>query len=979
VSLGLVITASLSIATLSARQSSHAPAAQKLDETYTTKILEFTPDKRILTDLVDHMPLSADPKVPSPLKVLGYIPGENGNLTYSKDVYAYLDALQSASPRVKCWSIGKTEEGRDTRACAVADEATIRSLDKYKQITAALSDPRKTSETLARQLIATGKPIYWATGSIHSGETGSVEMLMELAYRLAIEESPFIQEIRNNVIFVLTPTTEVDGHDRQVDNQRAQRAGQPPPSMVYWGKYVAHDNNRDGIGKGLKLTQNVLAGFLDLHPTVLHDLHESVDLLYVSTGTGPYNPIVDPIQVNEWWWLAQTEIMDMTRRAVPGVWTYNYYDGWVPNYMFWIAVSHNAIGRFYETQSYGSGTVTTPAGQSREWYRPNPNPGDVKWSARSNVNMQESALLIALNAVARNKQMFLGNYYAKMQHQIELGRTTAPYAYVIPAGQRKRADVADLVNIIRREGAEVSVASSAFSVGGTEVSAGDYIARMDQPYRGIIEMYLGVQWYPASNPVPYDDTGWSIPLLHNIKAIRIDDKSILDQPMTLMPSNASVTGSITGSGTTLVIDHTTDNALMTWRMQHAALKVSAAEQAFDLDGHHFTAGAFIVANADRQALDPSIRELGLQAWATNNTPTVAMHDLDVPRIGYVHSWQSTQDEGWVRMGLDAYKVPYTYFGDNEVRKGNLRAKYDVILYPSAGVQIDGITPGSTPQPYRKTDTTPTLGTAPDQTDDRRGGLGRDGLRELEKFVEDGGLLITEGATTTTLVQYRMAPGVDIADAEGLYVPGSVLKTLIGDKSSPILYGYDQNALAVLFKNGPVLSAGGVGAFGGGRPTLSRGLPAPVGAENLQPMATPPALTTLDDGPAPAPPGTTQGGRRGGRGGGAGAVAPAAQTPAPQGAPFGRGAGRGASAPAFSPTGPRVLLAFPDDPNDLLLSGELVGGEHLANHAVLVDSTLGKGHVVLFASRPFWRNEPHGNYFLWFNAILNWNDLGAGKH
>ena len=89
---------------------------------------------------------------------------------------------------------------------------------------------------------------------------------------------------------------------------------------------------------------------------MLHDLHESVNLLYVSTGTGPYNPIVDPIQVNEWWMLAQNEIAEMTKRGVPGVWTYNYYDGWVPNYMFWIGVSHNAIGRFYETQSGGANT-----------------------------------------------------------------------------------------------------------------------------------------------------------------------------------------------------------------------------------------------------------------------------------------------------------------------------------------------------------------------------------------------------------------------------------------------------------------------------------------------------------------------------------------------------------------------------------------------------------------------------------------------
>ena len=108
----------------------------------------------------------------------------------------------------------------------------------------------------------------------------------------------------------------------------------------------------------------MLKTFLDLHPTVLHDLHESVTLLYISTGTGPYNPIVDPIQVNEWWLLAQNEIMEMTKRDVPGVWTYNYYDGWVPNYMFWIGVTHNSIGRFYETQSYGQGRgVTDGAGK----------------------------------------------------------------------------------------------------------------------------------------------------------------------------------------------------------------------------------------------------------------------------------------------------------------------------------------------------------------------------------------------------------------------------------------------------------------------------------------------------------------------------------------------------------------------------------------------------------------------------------------
>src|SRR5262249_42577278 len=163
-----------------------------------------------------------------------------------------------------------------------------------------------------------------------------------------------------------------------------------------------------------------------------------------------------------------------------------------------------------------------------------------------------------------------------------------------------------------------------------------------------------------------------------------------------------------------------------------------------------------------------------------------------------------------------------------VRKGNLRASYDVILYPSAGVQVDGAgaPTGGQPQPYKGTALTPNIGTAPDTTDDRRGGLGRDGLRELEKFVEEGGRLITGGGTPQRIADWRLAPGVSVEETSGLYVPGSVIKTLLGDKSSPILYGYEQNALAVLLKNGPILSVGGGGGGrgGGGR---GGGLPAGV--------------------------------------------------------------------------------------------------------------------------------------------------------
>jgi hypothetical protein len=989
-----------------------AAPVQKDDADYTKRILDNTPDKRILTELVDHMPVSAT--VPSPLKFLGYVPGENNRLTYHKDIVAYYQALVKATGRATMWEIGKTDEGRPMVALAIADEATIKSLDKYKQITAQLTDPRKLSDAQAKLLIQTGKPIYWATGSLHSGETGSTEMLIEMAFRLVVEETPFIKQIRNNSIVVITPVLEVDGHERQVDNRRASDAGQPQPGMTYWGRYVAHDNNRDGIGKGLILTNNVLKAFLDLHPQVMHDLHESVTLLYTSTGTGPYYPEVAPIQVTEWWWLAQTEIMEMTKRGVPGVWTYNYYDGWVPNYLFWIGVTHNSIGKFYETQSYGGGggrggppspaatagqaaggragaapaaaatagqaaggrAGAAPAaaaaqapgapaaaggraiggGQSREWYRPFPVPPEgVLWSGRANINMQQSAILIAMNAVAKNREMFLENYYIKNKMMVEQGRTRAPYAYVIPAEQRRRIDAADFMNFLRREAVEIHTANAPFTIGKIQVAAGDYIVRLDQPYGGLVKTFLGVQWYPEANPRPYDDTGWSLPLLRNVQTFKVDDKAIFDKPMTLATTDFKAPGTISGTGGTLVVEHTTDAALATFRFANPKVKMAAAEQPFDLAGHHFAAGAFIIAGANRAALESQIRDYGLLAWATDTPPSVPTHDLDVPRIGYVHSWSSTQDEGWVRMVLDKLKVPYVYFGDNQLRQGKLRAKYDVIFYPNGPVTVDGgeIPADGTPLPYKKTDLTPNIGTAPDSTDDRRGSLGRDGLKALEAFVQEGGVLIAEGTAATLFPEYRLVPGVTIEQPTGLYAPGSVLKALLGDKTSPILYGYDQNTIGVMYKGGPVLALGGGGGFGGGRGGT---LPAGVGGGNLQPMAAPPRLTTLDAPPAAAAAAAEGRGGRGGRGGG------------------GRGGFGGGAAAAP----PRVLLSYPTDPNDLLLSGELVGGENLVGRPALIDAPLGKGHLVLFGVRPFWRYETHGSFFFALNAMLNWNDLDAGR-
>ena len=547
----------------------------------------------------------------------------------------------------------------------------------------------------------------------------------------------------------------------------------------------------------------MLKTFLDLHPTVLHDLHESVTLLYVSTGTGPYNPIVDPIQVNEWWLLAQTEIMEMTKRGVPGVWTYNYYDGWVPNYMFWIGVTHNSIGRFYETQSYGGArTVARRRRQSREWYRPNPDPDDIALEPRANVNMQQTALLIALNTVAKNKETFLENYYLKNKHMIERGKTHGALRLRHSREAAAQVEAAELMNLIRREGAEVHTrdagvhgrqrrgrAPATTSSGSTSRTAAS--SRCCSACSSTRRTTRARTTTPAGR----------FRCCATSRCTRIDDKAILDKPMTLATADFKIAGHDHR--------HRQHDRHRPHDRQHAGDVPLPERRREDVGGRAGVRARRPPLRARRvrhrrtrtaRRSSRRFEELGLPAWATDAPPTVPMHDLDVPRIGYIHTWTSTQDEGWVRLALDKFKVPYTYFGDNEVRQGNLRAKYDVIVYPQrgrAGRRRAAAPAGGTPQPYKKTrrDAEHRHGARSDRRQARRSRPRRPaGARE----VRGGGRRahhrrrdVARCSSSTGLT-----PGVDVEDTDGLYVPGSVLKTLLGDKTSPILYGYDQNALAV---------------------------------------------------------------------------------------------------------------------------------------------------------------------------------------
>lgn len=951
-------------------ETSRTATAASADSEYSKKIREYTTEPYFMTELVDHLPLSD--KVPSPDKVLGYVIGTPNKLTYTKDQYRYYRELAKASPRVRVFSAPeKSEEGKEQILIAVGDEAAMAKLDRYKEITARLADPRQTNDEDAQKLIGEGKVFYWASGSIHSPETGSPEMLMELAYRLAVEETPFIQAIRKNMIVLITPVLEVDGRDRMVDvyNYRKANPGKNAPGLIYWGKYVAHDNNRDGLGMALALTRNMMKTFLEYHPAILHDLHESVPFLYTSTGTGPYNAWLDPITIDEWQLLAYHEVEELTKRGVPGVWTHGFYDGWAPNYMFYVANGHNAIGRFYETFGNGGAdtmdrTVTQQA--RRDWYRPNPPMPRVKWSLRNNVNMQQSGILLAMNFVANNKERFLQNFYLKGKRAVAKATNEGPAAYVVPADQSRLVEAADMINLLRLMGIEVHTASKEIAIKDQKYPAGSYVVRMDQPYSRMADMLMDTQYYNVNDPRPYDDTGWTLGALRNVKTVRVTDKSILQSPMTRLTADARVVGKITGSGTAgYVINHNTDNTLATLRFRLKDVKMLAAEDAFKIGEHQFRAGSFIIkrdGNASdlRQKLGDAVTELGLTAVAVEKLPEVKTHELAVPRIAILHTWTNTQNEGWYRIEFDRLGVPYSYISDQVVRNTpNLREKFDVIVFPplngTSQAIVNGIPMRGDPIPWKHSELTPNMGSSPDQTDDMRGGMGLQGVMNLQKFVQEGGLLAVIANNSRIPIDYGITSGVSIQEPRQLQARGSIFNAHFSDRKSPIAYGYDES-LPIYFNQAPLFQVatqgggpggGGVGGVGGavGRPSGRGGLNDP---DIVQGMPQ----------PAPAP----------------------SRSPARPGEEQLTEEQRLQLGPFYTPPAqrPRVVLRFASDEKDLLISGMLAGGNELANAPAVIDVPVGRGHVVMFATNPMWRHQTQGSFFLLFNAALNFDSLNTER-
>jgi hypothetical protein len=478
---------------------------------------------------------------------------------------------------------------------------------------------------------------------------------------------------------------------------------------------------------------------------------------------------------------------------------------------------------------------------------------------------------------------------------------------------------------------------------------------MDQPYSRIADALLDYQYWAPNDPQTevYDDTAWTMGELANVGVVRVVDQKILSAPMERVSGEVRAPGAIAGSGSIYLVNHNADNALVTLRFRLKDASVDAAEEQFEAAGRKFNPGSFIIRKVSQDELQSVATDLGIQVYAVSELPTVKTHVLKPARVALMHTWLNTQDEGWWRIAFDQVKLPYAYISTQDAaRDDNLKAKYDVIVFgPGAGDPlriINGLPLYGNPLPWKTTALTPNLGKI-DSTDDMRPGLGWAGLTNLQKFVQQGGILITVDDTANFAVNYGLTPGVSIARPNRLRAVGDILRMKTVDPASPIAYGYS-DSLAMYCANGPIFNLSNIAGGGGGRRRSD---------QRFTGRGTP------DD------PDTVQG-------------RPPAEVPESPKAeswealPLTNEQRRNFGSSVIPPDArPRVVLRYADM-KELFVSGLLDGGDELAEHAAVIDQPFGRGHVVLFSTNPIWRGQTRGSYMLVFNAILNFDNLNAGR-
>jgi len=691
-------------------------------------------------------------RVPSPSEHLGFTVGADRTLADWGQITGYFQRLAAVSPAVHVDTLGPTTSGQPFIVVAVSTPANIARLAEFRTAQAKLADPRRLTPDEEWRLVASQPSVIFISNNIHGSEIGGSQMAMELAYRLATNDT--LQRYLDREIVLVAPSMNPDGQRMITEwyrkNLGTKWEGGPLPWLYH--PYVGHDNNRDWFmvtQKETRLVTDYLYGVW--FPEIFYDVHQmgaEGARIFVPPLVDPVNPNLDPMIVRGIAHVGAEMALALEERGKSGVANSVIYDLWWHGGARSTPTRHNMVGVITEAASV---RIATPIVQDTSKLRgharglpkyerrinfPNPWPGGT-WRLRDIIDYELVAAEALVRLASEQREDYVRNFVAMGRRAIATGAKEAPYAFVIPAGQGDAGAVERLVDVLRVGRVEVGQSRASFSAGGKTFAAGSYVVRLDQPYRAHAKDLLEVQRFPKMEQWPggpperpYDVAGWTLPLQMGVTIMPIDQPLTVDAPLV------------------------TDASPRVRCVTRAAAALGA----------------------------PAVRDTRQYGCLTR-----------VPRVGLYKSWTASMDEGWTRWVMDDFKLPYVSLGDSAVRAGSLRKRFDVIVIPDLSLREvrDGMSDAQVPPPYA-------------------GGLGAEGIAALKRFAEDGGhLVLVDGATELA----AEALGIDVklvtagggggsrnaaADAEQIYAPGSILRVAV-DPAHPVGKGMAESS-AIYFVN-----------------------------------------------------------------------------------------------------------------------------------------------------------------------------------
>ena len=584
-------------------------------------------------------PQARKASVPAPRDVLGFTPGDDRKLAEWSRFVEYFERLDRASDRLVLRELGRTTLGRPFVLAIFSSPQNLARLDRFREIQRKLADPRtiKDNPGEAERLIAEGRTVVLITCGIHSTEVGANLVSMNIAHRLASDDSPETREILDKCIVLLVPSLNPDGIDivkKWYDKTLGTPAeGTGPPELYH--HYTGHDNNRDWYAFTQVETQLTVDRVHNVwHPQIVHDIHqqgESGTRFFLPPYVEPWEPNVPPLIQAGVNFMGTTMAWEMLSEGKTGIVINGVYDAWTParayqHYHAGIRIlSETASARLASPISVlfeGQRPQVNVDPKVRSWNYPAPWKGG-EWRLRDIVAYQESGAFALMRNAARYRERWLGDFYKVGMDAVRERKQGEPFAFLIlqprpgdGARDWRMNGLARLEAILRRGAVEIIHAASSFSAGGADYPAGTGIVLMSQPYGAFAKTLLERQRYPDLREYPggpprrpYDVTAHTLPLLMGVDVVQIDRPFDLPRP-----------------------------------------------------------------NAARQ------REIADAA------PPRALANGATARVGLYKSYAASMDEGWTRWIFDRYKVGYRSVLDAEIRAGNLRAKYDCIVLPDQGAQ-----------------------------------------------------------------------------------------------------------------------------------------------------------------------------------------------------------------------------------------------------------------------------------------------------